>query len=377
MEFIDLKTQYKAYKAEIDEAVMECFSNADFILGNKVKSFENNLAQYVGVANCVSCASGTDALQLIYMAYGMRAGDAIFCPDMTFIASIEPACLLGATPVFCDIDYKSFNISPISLERQIEKVIAEGKLNPKFVVAVDFLGNPADYNKLRAVADKYNMILVEDAAQGTGASYYGRKCGSLGDIGATSFFPSKPLGCYGDGGAVYTDEKDIYDLLTSLRVHGKGKTKYDNERIGLNSRLDTVQASILDVKLKYMEDEIQARQTIAIRYRKGLDGIVDMQQVNEGCVSSYAQFVICTDSSKRRDELKAYLDEKGIPTIVYYPNALHNLPVFSDNETYGEDYANSIKYGNCNLGLPFSAFLREEDQNYVIEHIKSFFGGMI
>lgn len=377
MEFIDLKAQYKAYKENLDAEIMDCISSAEFILGNKEKQFESNLSKYIGIDYSIGCASGTDALQLIYMACGLGTGDAIFCPDMTFIASIEPACLMGATPVFCDIDYDTFNISVDSLEKQINNVLREGKLTPKVIVAVDFLGNPADYDGLMAVARKYGLLLVEDAAQGVGAVYQGKKCGALGDIGATSFFPSKPLGCYGDGGAVFTNDSEYKEVIQSLRVHGKGKTKYDNVRIGLNSRLDTIQAAVLDVKLRHLDDEMKIRQEVVKRYREELNGVVHMQLVKEGNYSSYAQFVICMNNQTERDAMKNHLEEKGIPTIVYYPNALHNLPVFKDVECYGENLYNAVKYGQCNLGLPFSAFLREEDQNYVIGHIKSFFGGMI
>lgn len=372
MEYIDLKAQYRAYKHEIDDEVQGVISDASFILGGREKEFEENLADYIGTKYAIGCGNGTDALQLIYMAYGIGAGDAVFCPDMTFIASIEPACLMGATPVFCDIDYDTLNISVDSLERQIKNVVNEGKLTPKAIVAVDFLGNPADYNELAAIAKKYNLLLIEDAAQGTGASYKGRMCGSLGDVGATSFFPSKPLGCYGDGGAVYTDNEEIKEVVNSLRVHGKGRTKYDNIRIGLNSRLDTIQAAVLNVKLKYLDDEISRRQEIATRYRAEFEDFAHMQLIKEGNIASYAQFVICLENEAERDELKKYLEEKSIPTIVYYPNALHNLPVFKGVECYGEDLGNTVKYGKCNLGLPFSAFLSIEDQDYVIESVKAF-----
>lgn len=374
MEYIDLKTQYSRYKEEIDASIIECMTNANFILGKDVEVFERKLAEYVGVKHSIGCASGTDALQLIYMAYNIGRGDAVFCPDMTFIASIEPACLMGAVPVFCDIDSSTFNISVDSLERQICNVLNEGKLKPKAVVAVDFLGNPADYDGLSRIAKKYNLLLIEDAAQATGSSYKGDMCGSFGDISATSFFPSKPLGCYGDGGAVFTDDENILNTLLSLRVHGKGKTKYDNIRIGLNSRLDTVQAAVLSVKLKYLSDEMEKRQLVAQRYREAFNNHFLMQEINCDNTSSYAQFVICTDNKKERDELKQYLSDKNIPSIVYYPNALHNLPVFHDIETYGEKLDNAVRYGECNLGLPFSPFLSTEDQDKVINAVLSYGG---
>ena len=241
MEFIDLKAQYAAYRDEIDEAMGEVVRNAEFIGGRYVGLLEEELAAYVGRKHCVSCGNGTDALQLAYMALGIGPGDAVFCPDMTFIASVEPAAMLGAEPVFCDIDPVSYNLSPDDLERQVERVEAEGRLRPRAVVAVDFLGNPADYGRLLEVCERRGLLLVEDAAQGIGGERGGVRLGGFGDIATTSFFPSKPLGCYGDGGAVFTDDDGTAELLRSLRVHGKGASKYDNVRIGVNSRLDNLQ----------------------------------------------------------------------------------------------------------------------------------------
>ena len=243
MEFIDLKAQYRALQSEIDENLRRILEGAHFIGGAEVTEFEEKLAAYVGRKHCITCGNGTDALQLAYLAYGVGPGDAVFCPDMTFIASVEPACMHGASPVFCDIEPDTYNLDPISLEAHIKAVLAEGRLRPRAVVAVDFLGNPAKYDKIGAICKQYGLLLIEDAAQGTGASYHGKKCGSFGDITTTSFFPSKPLGCYGDGGAVFTDDDEIAALVRSYKVHGKGpKGKYDNVRIGLNSRLFPVYA---------------------------------------------------------------------------------------------------------------------------------------
>lgn len=369
MEFIDLKSQYFKYKNEIDESIFKVLENADYILGEEVEQFEKEIAEYVGRKYAVACSDGTSALQLIYMAYNIGKGDAVFCPDMTFIASVEPACLLGATPVFCDIDRESYNISVDCLEKQIKQVISDGKLKPRAIVAVDFIGNPIDYQALRNVAKKYDLLLIEDAAQGIGASNNGKKCGTLGDISATSFFPSKPLGCYGDGGAVFTDDEKIYKLLKSLRVHGKGKTKYDNIHIGVNSRLDTIQAAILRVKLKYLDREIEKRQEIAKEYSSKLEEYVKVPVINHNNISAYAQYVIVLESMKQRNELMEYLKGKNIPTIQYYPNPLHKLPVFSNVNCYGETYECSSWYGECSLGIPFSAFLKSEDQQYIIKSI--------
>lgn len=369
MEFIDLKSQYFKYKKEIDESIFKVLGNADYILGEEVEQFEKEIAEYVGRKYAVACSDGTSALQLIYMAYNIGEGDAVFCPDMTFIASVEPACLLGATPVFCDIDGESYNISVDCLEKQIKKVISDGKLKPRAIVAVDFIGNPIDYHALKSIAEKYDLLLIEDAAQGIGAVYNGKKCGTLGDISATSFFPSKPLGCYGDGGAVFTDDENIYKLLKSIRVHGKGKTKYDNIHIGVNSRLDTIQAAILRVKLKYLDREIEKRQEIAKEYSSKLEEYVKVPVINHNNISAYAQYVIVLESMKQRNELMEYLKGKNIPTIQYYPNPLHKLPVFSNVNCYGETYECSSWYGECSLGIPFSAFLKSEDQKYIIKSI--------
>lgn len=369
MEFIDLKSQYFKYKKEIDESIFKVLGNADYILGEEVEQFEKEIAEYVGRKYAVACSDGTSALQLIYMAYNIGEGDAVFCPDMTFIASVEPACLLGATPVFCDIDGESYNISVDCLEKQIKKVISDGKLKPRAIVAVDFIGNPIDYHALKSIAEKYDLLLIEDAAQGIGAVYNGKKCGTLGDISATSFFPSKPLGCYGDGGAVFTDDENIYKLLKSIRVHGKGKTKYDNIHIGVNSRLDTIQAAILRVKLKYLDREIEKRQEIAKEYSSKLEEYVKVPVINHNSISAYAQYVIVLESMKQRNELMEYLKGKNIPTIQYYPNPLHKLPVFSNVNCYGETYECSSWYGECSLGIPFSAFLKSEDQQYIIKSI--------
>ncbi|MCM1266530.1 MAG: DegT/DnrJ/EryC1/StrS family aminotransferase [Bacteroidales bacterium] len=367
MEFIDLKAQYRAFKSEIDQNIDRVLENADFILGDQAAEFEEKLAAYVGVKYAVGCSSGTDALQLIYMAYGIGRGDAVFCPDMTFVASVEPAFMLGAEPVFCDIEKDSYNICPDSLERQIKAVLAKGERKPKAVVAVDFIGNPADYDRLRRITDRYGLLLIEDAAQGTGASYHGRKCGSLGDIGATSFFPSKPLGCYGDGGAVYTDSEEMRDLLKSLRVHGKGSSKYDNIRVGMNARLDTIQAAVMLPKLAHLEEEIAKRQKIAARYDVALRDRFVVPAVRENTVSSYAQYALLAENAQHRDEIREKLKEQGIPTIVYYPNPMHRMKVFADCFAGDETFENTADYADRTFSLPFSAYLTKDDQERIIE----------
>lgn len=366
MEYINLKAQYNLLKSEIDSNIQHVIDNTSFIMGDYVGEFERELAEYVGVNNAIGCSDGTTALQLAYMAYGVGVGDAVFCPCMTFIASIEPAVMLGATAVFCEIDDKTYNIDVNSLERQINAVINEGKLNPKAIVAVDFLGNPADYCELRKVADKYNLILIEDAAQGIGAYTPNGRCGSFGDIATTSFFPSKPLGCYGDGGAVFTNDDYIAGLIKSLRVHGKGKTKYDNVRVGVNSRLDTIQAAVLLPKLHVLSNEIDKRQQVADRYNKNLSKKIDVPYIRDGNTSSYAQYVIRFDNEQTRTNVISALEKKGIPSLIYYPNPMHLLPVFKGIETYDEVYENTIRYSKQSLGIPFSPYITEEEQDEVI-----------
>lgn len=367
MEFIDLQAQYQSLKDDIDRNIKQVLEESNFILGKQVEEFEKRIADYVGMKYAVGCSSGTDALQLIYMAYGIGEGDAVFCPDMTFVASVEPAFMLGAEPVFCDIDKRSYNICAESLERQIHAVMKEGTLKPRAIVAVDFIGNPADYDKLSQIAEKYDMILIEDAAQGTGASYKGKKCGSFGDIAATSFFPSKPLGCYGDGGVVYTNSEETRDLLKSLRVHGKGSSKYDNVRIGMNARLDTIQAAVMLPKLAVLDKEIAKRQEIARRYDEALEGRFVTPFICENTVSSYAQYALLAENRNHRDEIRMKLQEEDIPTIVYYPNPMHKMKVFENCFRGDEKFENTIDYADRTFSIPFSAYLTEEDQEKIID----------
>lgn len=385
MEFIDLKAQYAALKEEIDAGISRVLEHGQFIMGPEVAQFEDALARYVGRKHCVACANGTDALQLVYLAYGIGAGDAVFCPDVTFIASVEPACMLGAVPVFCDITPDTYNLCPQSLETQIKAVLAEGKYRPAAVVAVDFLGNPADYDALDAVCKRYGLLLIEDAAQSMGASYHGKKCGALGDVATTSFFPAKPLGCYGDGGAVFTDDDEMAVLLRSLCVHGKGaRGKYDNVRIGLNSRLDTLQAAILLPKLAALEGELAKRQEVAARYNEAFAGRFVTPYVAPGCVSVYAQYALLTaqradesraecggdsNCSATRDAILATLAAEDIPHMVYYPTPQHLLPVFAKAPCYGMEFANAKDYTARTFSLPMSAYVGAGEQARVVASI--------
>lgn len=294
MQFIDLKAQYRALKDEINENIQAVLEAGQYIGGPQVKELEQKLAEYVGRKHCITCANGTDALQVAFMVYGIGEGDAVFCPDITFISSTEPSKMFGAASVFCDIQPDTYNLCPESLERQIKAVLAEGKLKPRAVVAVDILGNPCDYDAIIPICEKYNLILIEDAAQSFGASYKGKKCCAFGEIATTSFFPAKPLGCYGDGGAIFVDDDEMAALIRSICVHGKGpKGKYDNVRVGMNSRLDTIQAAILLPKFKALaEYEVADRQTVANRYNEAFKNDFTTPFVQEGCESVYAQYAI-------------------------------------------------------------------------------------
>lgn len=369
IEFINLKKQYKRLQPIIDKSVQSIFESARFIGGQEVNEFETNLASYVGRKHCVSCANGTDALMLVALTFGITDGDAIFCPDMTFIASAEPFCMLGANPVFVDIDAKSYNIDPRKLEEKILQTKTEGKYHAKAVVMVNFLGIPAEYEKIRAICDRHDLLLIEDAAQGIGARYQGKMCGSLGDISCTSFFPSKPLGCYGDGGAVFTDNDEVAEILQSYKVHGKGSSKYDNIRIGVNSRLDTIQAAVLLAKMEILEEEMEKRQEIAARYDNAFRDVLQIPQIEEGNRCAYAQYVMLAKDGGERERILEAMKEAQIPSLLYYPKPLHRMEAF--HLPPSDEYPNADRYAECNFGVPFSPYLEEPEQDLIIKTILS------
>lgn len=371
MQFIDLKAQYHALQEEIDANIRVVLDSAQFIGGPYVKELEAQLAAFTGRKHCITCANGTDALQLAYMVAEVGPGAAVFCPDMTFISSTEPAKMFGATAVFCDITPDTYCLYPESLERQIQAVRAEGKLTPKAVVAVDILGNPCDYDTIGTICEKYGLFLIEDAAQSFGASYHGKRAGAFGHIATTSFFPAKPLGCYGDGGAVFTDDDHAAELIRSLCVHGKGPGgKYDNIRVGMNSRLDAIQAAVLLPKLKALDTyEIDARQTVARRYNEAFAGRFVTPFVAEGCVSAWAQYALLAKDTARRDAVVAHLNEAGIPNMIYYPTPQHALPVFRDEPHYGETFHNADDYCARTFSLPMHPYLEEAEQRKVIDAV--------
>lgn len=330
MQFRDLAKQYQILKADIDRAMINVASGAHYIMGPQVKELEQELADYTGVKHCLTCANGTDALTLALKAWGIGSGDAVFVPDFTFFASAEVVALEGATPIFVDVDDITFNIDVESLEKAIVQTLAESKLTPKVIVAVDLFGLPANYPAVKAVAQKYNLLILEDGAQGFGGSINGQKACSFGDISTTSFFPAKPLGCYGDGGAVFTNNDEWAQLMNSYRVHGKGSDKYDNVRIGLNSRLDTVQAAILQVKLRAFDKEVESVNEAARHYTELLKDKVKTPVIPEGFGSSWAQYTIQLPNEQQRSQLQATLKEAGIPSMVYYPKPMHQQTAFQN-----------------------------------------------
>ena len=361
MEFIDLKAQYKKLKNEIDSNINQVITEANYISGPQVKELEKNLAEYVGTKYCATCANGTDALSIALMALDIKQGDAVFVPTFTFYSTAEVVSHAGATPIFVDVDKDTYNIDTAKLEKAIEQVKQEGKLNIKAIIPVDLFGQPAEYGKIREIANKYNLYIIEDGAQGFGGEIEGKKACSFGDISTTSFFPAKPLGCYGDGGAIFTDNEELYNLILSIRVHGKGSFKYDNVRVGLNSRLDTIQAGILLPKLKaFSEYELDDRNKWAMVYSEKLKDVVKVPVVLDGYVSSWAQYTIQFESEEQRNSVQTKLKEKGIPTNVYYPKPLHRQIVYSDYNFNLEDLTVAEDLCKKVLSLPMHPYLTEE-----------------
>ncbi len=371
MQFRDLGAQYKALKEEIDLGIQNVINSTNFILGKPVAELEKKLADYVGRKHCIGCANGTDALQLALMIWGVGKGDAVFTSDFTYFASAGCASILGATPVFVDIDLKTFNMSPESLETQIQKVLKEGKLNPKVIIPVDLFGQPADYTKILPIAEKYGLKVLEDAAQGFGGSINGKLACSFGDISTTSFFPAKPLGCYGDGGAIFTDDDEVDDRLRSLRAQGKSPVdKYDNREIGMNSRLDTLQAAILLPKFKaFVEYEVEAVNKVANRYTEKLKDKFVTPTILDGFYSSWAQYTLLIDNSLQREELRKKLKENGIPSMIYYPRGLHQQEAYSWMKLSDDLYPNTIEATKRVLSLPMHPYLTEEEVHFITNTI--------
>ena len=368
MQFRDLHAQYEALKPEIDAGIQAVINSSAFILGKPVAELEEKLAAYVGRKHCVGVANGTEALQLALMAYDVGPGDAVFTSDFTYFASAGCASIIGATPVLVDIDLDTFNMSPAALERAIQKTLEEGKLKPRVIIPVDLFGLPANSPAIEAIARRYDLLILEDAAQGFGGQIDGKLACSFGDISATSFFPAKPLGCYGDGGAIFTDDDAIDARLRSLRASGKSpEDKYDNREVGMNSRLDTLQAAILLPKFKAFADyEVDAVNRVAERYTAALKDKVVPPTVPAGYLSSWAQYTVLLPDRKTRDRVQAALKAQGIPSMVYYPRGLHQQKAYAWMRLSDTDYPNTLEATDRVLSLPMHPYLKPEDQDTVI-----------
>lgn len=377
MEFIDLATQQKRIIEKIETNIKTVLQHGKYIMGPEVYAIEETLGRYVGVKHAVSCASGTDALLMALMAYNIGQGDAVFTTPFTFFATAEVIRLLGATPVFVDINIDTFDIDPQKLEDTI-KIFAKrnsggNALRPKAIIAVDLFGLTADYNAVGAIAREYNLIVIEDAAQSFGADYENRRACSFGDIACTSFFPAKPLGCYGDGGMCFTDNAEIEAILKSIRVHGQGGHKYDNVRIGINGRIDTLQAAILLAKFDIFPEETKLRQDAALRYEKLLSPISTLKtpSVPKGYKSAWAQYSVLAENEKQREIFQGALNLEEIPTAIYYPKPLHLQEAFSSLPYSKGDFPVSENAARRIFSLPMHPYLKCEDQEKIARVLRN------
>jgi dTDP-4-amino-4,6-dideoxygalactose transaminase len=367
--FIDVASQRRRLGKVIDEAIARVLDHCQFINGPEVTQLEAELAAYSGAKHVVTCASGTDALLMVLMAKGVGRGDAVLCPSFTFCATGEVVVLTGATPIFVDVDESTFNMDIGSLKRGIMTARNRG-LKPRVVIPVDLFGQSADHDAIAAVAEAEGLFVLDDAAQGFGASYRGRKIGTLGHATATSFFPAKPLGCFGDGGAIFTDDSELAETLKSIRVHGQGSEKYDNIRIGLTARLDTMQAAILIEKLKIFDDEILARNKAAERYARGLGNVVTVPRLAPGCTSVWAQYTIRLPKGVDRDAFAAALKAQGVPTAIYYPKSMHQQTAYREFPVADGGVPVSERLSDEVISLPMHAYLDEATQDRVIAAVR-------
>lgn len=370
MEFIDLKTQYSKLKDKIDSNIEKVLNNANYIMGNEVKELEENLAKYVGRKYCATCANGTDALTIALKALDIKKGDAVFVPTFTFYSTSEVVSLEGATPIFIDVDERTFNMDVEKLEKDIIKVKEVTDLTPKAIIPVDLFGQPANFVEIYKIAEKYNLEIIEDGAQGFGGAIGNDRACSFGTLSTTSFFPAKPLGCYGDGGAIFTDDEELYKKIQSIRVHGKGSYKYENVRVGLNSRLDTIQAAILLPKLEAFEEyELDERNKYASMYSEKLTEYVKVPYVPNNYLSSWAQYTIMLNDKEERDYLQNKLKEKEIPSMIYYPIPLHKQKVYEGYNFNLEDLKVSENLCNVVLSLPMHPYMNESQVDEICNNI--------
>jgi dTDP-4-amino-4,6-dideoxygalactose transaminase len=370
---IDIAAQRRRLGKSIDEAVARVLAHCQFINGPEVAQLEAELAAFSGARHVVTCASGTDALLMVLMARGVGRGDAVLCPSFTFCATGEAVALTGATPVFVDVDEATFNMDANSLKRGIAAATRLG-LKPKAVIPVDLFGQSADHDAIAAIAEAEGIFVLDDAAQAFGASYKGRRLGSFGLATATSFFPAKPLGCFGDGGAIFTDDAELAATLRSIRVHGQGFDKYDNVRLGLTGRLDTMQAAILIEKLKIFEDEIESRNEVAERYARGLGNVVSVPRLASGCTSVWAQYTIRLPKGCDRDGFAAALTAQGIPTAIYYPKSVHQQTAYRDFPVADGGLPASENLSRDVISLPMHAYLDEPTQARIIKAVHGAIG---
>ncbi len=373
MEFRDLKKQYDTLKTAIDSSIQSVIDQGTFISGPQVRQLEEELAAYTGTKHCIACGNGTDALSMALMAWNIQEGDAIFVPDFTFFATGEVVSFEGATPVFVDVDKDTFNMAPVRLEEAIQSVLSEGKLTPRVIIPVDLFGLPAPYPQIRKIADEYGLKVLEDGAQGFGGMLKGQRACSFGDISTTSFFPAKPLGCYGDGGAIFTNDDDVAEYLRSIQVHGKGSYKYENIRVGWNSRLDTIQAAVLLPKLKAFQDyELEKVNLAAEMYYELLKDMVKVPCIPEEYDSSWAQYTIQLKNQADRDGLQSFLKQAGIPTMIYYPIPMDKQKAFDGIKKYQECPVTE-KLCQTVLSLPIHPYMEDASIKLVADTIKNYF----
>lgn len=379
MQFRDLQRQYGVLKSKIDAQITDVISSAHFVSGPQVKKLEKILAKYVGVKHCITCANGTDAITIAMKAWGIEAGDAVFVPDFTFFSSGECPAYEGATPIYVDVDEHTYNIDPAKLEKEIQKVIAENVYKPKAVVAVDLFGLPVDYEKIKKICSMYNLLLLEDGAQGFGGNINGKMACSFGDISTTSFFPAKPLGCYGDGGAIFTDNEEWVDLIRSICVHGKEmnnpedpSAKYNNIRLGMNSRLDTLQAAILLPKFEAFKNyELKDVNQVAAWYTEGLrETDLILPIIRDGFYSSWAQYTVQLPENMDRKNIQVKLKSAGIPSMVYYAKPMHLQGAFAGTDSAKADCPVTERLCKTVLSLPIHPYMKKEDVDFVVTELK-------
>ena len=364
--FIDLAAQQDRIRPKIDAAIARVLDHGAYVMGPEIAELERRLGDFANAPHVLGCGSGTDALALPLMAWGLKAGDAVFCPSFTFVATAEVVAWLGATPVFVDVLPDTFNMDPESLRQAIERVAREGRLSPKAVIAVDLFGQAAEYAAIRAICDEHGLKLVSDAAQGFGSTWQSEHSTRWADVVATSFFPAKPLGCYGDGGAILTGDEELAHVIRSLRVHGMGEDRYDNVRIGMNGRLDTLQAAILIEKLAVFPEEIEVRNRVASRYDAGLGDVAEVPAVAQGAVSTWAQYTLKLEKGQR-EAFAADMRQAGVPTAIYYPKPLHRQTAYRHFHENGVPLPVSDDLAARVISLPMHAYLGEATQDRIVD----------